>query len=243
MLSRNFRLQKIGNFEWLQRNYNFSQISHYIDELCILNVSENPNSHPEFIETIKLLSNGCFVPITVGGGIRSYISAKECFKSGADKIILNSSLFENPELIEEIAIDYGRQAIVGSLDFIRDENGHLKIQHKRDNERINHEINYSLKLLNKLSVGEWYINSINRDGTGQGLDLEIINGCSEFLDSSLIISGGVGNANHIAEGLEDERVSAVATANLLNFVGDGLKKARNNLVEKGLQLATWQEFT
>jgi cyclase len=243
MLSRNFRLQKIGSFEWLQKNYNFSQISQYIDELCILNVSQNPNSHSEFIKTIKLLSKGCFVPITVGGGIRDYIIAKDYFNSGADKIILNSSLFENPDLIEKIANDYGRQAIVGSLDFIRDENSGLKIQHKRDDQKINHEITSSLKLLNQLSVGEWYLNSINRDGTGQGLDLEIIDSCSEFLSSSIIISGGVGNSNHIAEGLEDERVSAVATANLLNFVGDGLKKARINLIDNRLQLATWQEFT
>ncbi len=243
MLSRNFRLQKIGDLGWLQRNYNFSQISHHIDELCILNVSENLNSYPKFIETIKLLSNGCFVPITVGGGIRSYTTAKECFESGADKIILNSSLFENPALIEEIANDYGQQAIVGSLDFIRDEKSNLEIQQKKDNEIIYHEISVSLKNLNNLAVGEWYLNSVNRDGTGQGLDLEIINRCSQLLDSPLIISGGVGNANHIAEGLENERVSAVATANLLNFVGDGLKKARSNLVGNGLQLATWQEFT
>ena len=129
-LSRNFRLQKIGDLDWIQRNYDFSKISRFIDELCILNVSERQNSHSEFIDTLKLLSQGCFIPIIVGGGIRTYADAQDCFNSGADKIILNSSLFENPNLVNEIASDYGHQAIVGSLDFIRDVNNQLTIQQK-----------------------------------------------------------------------------------------------------------------
>lgn len=243
MLSRNFRLQKIGNYDWILKNYNFARISRYIDELCILNVGENQNSQSHFIETLKRLSEGCFVPITAGGGIKNLANARECFNSGADKIILNSSLFSNPNLIEEIALNYGQQAIVGSLDFIRDEKGGLNIQQKINGEIVLHNPQELLISLNKLSVGEWYLNSINRDGTGQGLDLEILDGLYGILDASLIIAGGVGNSNHIAEGLEDERISAVATANLLNFVGDGLKQARIKLASEGQELASWQDFS
>lgn len=243
MLSRNFRLQKIGDFEWILKNYNFSQISRYIDELCILNVSDNQNSHIHFIETLKLLSRGCFVPITAGGGIRSLATARDCFNSGADKIILNTSLFNNAKLVDEVALDYGQQAIVGSLDFIRNNEGILKIQQKDHEEIILHGLEDRLAMLNQLQVGEWYLNSINRDGTGQGLDLRIVDEIYSFLDASLIIAGGVGNSNHIAEGLLDERVSAVATANLLNFVGDGLKQARIKLVSEGQELATWKDFS
>lgn len=243
MLSRNFRLQKIGDHEWIHKNYNFSRISRYIDELCILNVSDNPNSHIQFIETLKSLTQGCFVPITAGGGIRNYENARDCFNSGADKILLNTTLFSNSKLVDEIALDYGQQAIVGSLDFIRNDKDVLNIQQKVNGGIVLHNPEEQLALLNQLQVGEWYLNSINQDGTGQGLDLRIVDVVSGKLDASLIIAGGVGNSNHIAEGLKDERISAVATANLLNFVGDGLKQARIKLVSDGQELATWQDFS
>ncbi len=242
MQSRNFRLQKIGDIDWIQKNYNFSQMSRYIDELCILNVSANRKSHLQFIDTLKNLSQGCFTPITAGGGIRDFACARDYFNSGADKVILNNALFDNPELISRIALDYGKQAIVGSIDFIRSVDGDLRIQQQIGGESNFHNTSEKLRSFNQLSVGEWYLNSINRDGTGQGLDLSIIDEVSEILDASLIIAGGVGNSNHIKEGLDDLRVSAVATANLLNFVGDGLKQARTNLVREGHHLATWLDF-
>lgn len=243
MLSRNFRLQKIGNLEWIEENYDFSRISRFIDELCVMNVSNRENSHPEFIETLKRLTKGCFIPISVGGGIRSYQIAQECFNSGADKVIFNTSLFEDTNLVRDIAADYGQQAIVGSVDFIRGGSTALKIQQKVDGKNIFHNVNECLEYLNQLPVGEWYLNSIDRDGTGQGLDLDVIEEVASFLDSSLIIAGGVGNSNHIKEGLNHERVSAVATANLLNFVGDGLKQARIELLNDGQKLATWNDFS
>jgi cyclase len=243
MQSRNFRLQKIGDFDWIQKNYNFSRMSRYIDELCILNVSANRNSHRQFIDTLKNLSQGCFTPITAGGGVRDYAGARDFFNSGADKVILNSALFDNPELISNIALDYGKQAIVGSVDFVRSADDALRVHQKISGDSNFHNPSERLHFFNQLSVGEWYLNSINRDGTGQGLDLSIIDEVSEILDASLIIAGGVGNFHHIAEGLDDRRVSAVATANLLNFVGDGLKQARVNLVLEGYHLATWSDFS
>lgn len=243
MLSRNFRLQKIGDFEWILKNYNFSRISRYIDELCILNVSENHESHEKFLETLKQLSQGCFVPITAGGGIRNFENARECFNSGADKVLLNTSLYDNPKLVSEIALNYGQQAVVGSIDFIRSDKDVLSIHQKTINGSVLHDLNEQIALLNQLQVGEWYLNSINRDGTGQGLDLRIIDEISDTLDASLVIAGGVGNSSHIAEGLKDKRVSAVATANLLNFIGNGLMQARHNLTLEGYELASWLDYS
>ena len=243
MLSRNFRLQKIGNYDWILKNYDFSRISRFIDELCIINVSENPNSHRGFIETLKILSQGCFIPITAGGGIRDYVSAQDCFKSGSDKVMLNSALFDYPELVSQIALDYGRQAIVGSIDFTRDDLQGLRIQKKSSGLTTFVDSKSFLNAANLLPVGDWYLNSINRDGTGQGLDMGILDEISEDLDASLIIAGGIGNSSHISIGLADDRVSGVATANLLNFVGDGLKQARVKLIHEGQKLATWQDFS
>lgn len=243
VLSRNFRLQRIGDYDWICNNYNFSRVSRFIDELCILNISENQNTDNDFIETLKKLSQGCFIPITAGGGIRDYARAQEFFKSGADKVMLNTSLFDNPELVKVIARDYGQQAIVGSIDFIRRNDDVLTIQKKVNGVASYHALENTLKTLNQLPIGEWYLNSINFDGTGQGLDLDIVAEVAGWLDSSLVIAGGVGNSSHIAKGLANESISAVATANLLNFVGDGLKQTRISLVKEGYELATWKEFS
>ncbi len=88
-------------------------------------------------------------------------------------------------------------------------------------------------------VGEIYLNSIDRDGTGQGYDLKTLDLLPPGISKPIILAGGVGNAIHLAEGLADPRVDAVATANLFNFVGDGLKQARKNLVAGGIDLPVW----
>ena len=116
MLSRNFRLQKVGDLNWLKRNYDFQKISFYIDELIILDVSRKDRSIEKFCEILKEISYGCFVPISSGGGIRSMNDAKKILRSGADKIILNTTLFEDFKLVKELSREFGQQCIVGSLD-------------------------------------------------------------------------------------------------------------------------------
>jgi cyclase len=91
----------------------------------------------------------------------------------------------------------------------------------------------------KLPVGELILNSIDRDGTGQGLDFEILSLLPNFIDKPIIFSGGVGNPSHLLEGLNNRQIDAVATANLFNFVGDGLFNARDYLTQNGVDLAKW----
>jgi cyclase len=90
MLSRNFRLQQVGNLTWLQRNYNFSHIAFFIDELIILDVSRGERNTDNFCETLKKLTSDCFVPIAAGGGVRSIDYARRLLRSGADKIVINT---------------------------------------------------------------------------------------------------------------------------------------------------------
>jgi cyclase len=96
-----------------------------------------------------------------------------------------------------------------------------------------------LKYIENLGVGEIYLNSIDRDGTGFGYDFEIIDKMSNKLNKPLIIAGGAGNEKHLIEGLLREKVDAVATANLFNFIGDGLVNARKNVIKKNLNIANW----
>ena len=101
ILSRNFVHQKVGDINWLKKNYNFKSTSNFIDELVIINVDEKRN-HEVFFDVSKKIAKDCFVPITYGGGINNFNIASEMFKNGADKIIINSSTFKNPELLNPL---------------------------------------------------------------------------------------------------------------------------------------------
>ena len=110
MLSRNFRLQKVGDLQWLKKNYNFSKISFSIDELIILDVSREERDEESFLDIINSLTEECFIPIAAGGGINSLEQARQRLYSGADKIVINSLIASDQELIHEqdkLVGDYG----------------------------------------------------------------------------------------------------------------------------------------
>ena len=115
-LSRNFRLQHVGNLDWLQNNYNFSKTSLYIDELVILDVTRGNKILDKFILDVKSLATDCFIPISAGGGIKNLDDAKKLLQSGADKVVLNSILFQDKKVISEISDKFGAQSIVMSVD-------------------------------------------------------------------------------------------------------------------------------
>lgn len=241
MLSRNFRLQKVGDINWLKKNYNFSKISFFIDELIILNVSRKNRNNNKFLEDLKLITKDVFVPIAVGGGIDTIQCARELFNSGADKIVLNSSLFTKPYLLDDLTNLYGQQSIIASID-LKSNNGDYSIVIESGQKIINEKITLLFNLIDPEKIGECYLNSIDRDGTGQGYDLEILNFIPNNWNIPIILSGGAGNYKHLMEGLKDHRVDAVSTAHLFNFVGDGLKKSRESLLSNGINLAYWPKI-
>lgn len=239
MLSRNFRLQKVGDFNWLQRNYDFSHIAYSIDELVVLNVDRDGAYQKEFRDVLKMLAKGCFAPIAAGGGVRTIEDARALLRSGADKIVLNTPLYESPELIRALAAEFGQQCIVGSVDVKRSERGGYAVFSGCGAIELEGTLQEWIDRISAEAVGEIYLNSIDRDGTGQGYDFGILDFLSREIPIPIIFAGGVGNASHLAAGLADARVDAVATANLFNFVGDGLKQARRALIDGGVNLPLW----
>ena len=240
MLSRNFRLQKVGNIDWLKKNYNFSHISFFIDELIVFDVSRNEKNISKFCKALSSLTDGCFVPITAGGGIRTLDDAKSLLRAGADKVSINTSLFSDLSLAKELVINFGKQCVVGSIDIKKTDQGEYEIWTESGSKIVNQDISSTLSSLEKDYIGEIYINSMNQDGTGQGYDLDLLKKIPDSMSIPLILAGGVGNASHLLEGLKDNRVDAVATAHLFNFIGNGLKKARQNILNNGIELATWK---
>jgi cyclase len=163
-------------------------------------------------------------------------------RAGADKVVLNSALFEWPDLVREIASTFGQQCVVGSVDVRRNNSGHFDIYIRNGTNKIEMPIRDAISYFADGAVGEIYLNSIDRDGTGQGYDFEVLASLPEELTLPVIMAGGAGNSRHFAEGLNDPRIDAVATAHLFNFVGDGLKKARYALLDRGAELASWPDI-
>ncbi len=240
MQSRNFRLQKVGDLNWLEKNYNFQAIASSLDEIIVLNASKGVKNIKEFSTTISNLVKGVFVPIAAGGGIKTIEDAELLFNSGADKIVLNTSIFEDPVLVRYLVKHYGSQSIVASVDY-KFVNKNLEVFIKNGTHKIDLSLIEYIEYINTLEIGEVYLNSIDKDGTGFGYDIETIKLLGNHLNVPLIIAGGAGNENHLMEGLKIENISAVATANLFNFIGDGLPNARKGLLEKGFNISNWEK--
>lgn len=239
MLSRNFRLQKVGNLRWLQTNYKVSQISYSIDELVVLDVSRGEKKSVEFCDALKHLTEGCFVPIAAGGGVKTIEAARNLLRAGADKVVVNSVLYEKNDFIKQLASEFGQQCIVASMDIKSSPDGSYQVWADCGSRHIAGSVAHWIELIAQDYIGELYLNSMDRDGTGQGYDFRLLDLLPANMAKPVILAGGVGNATHLASGMADIRVDAVATANLFNFVGDGLKLARQTLISGGVRLPLW----
>lgn len=235
-LSRNFNLQKVGNLDWLKENYNFKNISAYIDELIVLDVSKNNKDIKNLSNNIGDICKDCFVPISIGGGIDNLDKVKILLKAGADKIVVNTAVFKNKKFIYQLSKYIGSQSIVISIDYKKGDNDYLFFI-SNGNEQVKLNSLTFFKYINEIPAGEIYLNSIDRDGTGQGLDFDILKKINKSFSKSIILCGGVGNKDHIYKGMKISKLDAIATSNLFNFIGDGFSNSRNYLINKKINLA------
>ena len=166
-------------------------------------------------------------------------AARNLLRSGADKVVVNSALYENSGFISELASEFGQQCVVASMDVKSTPDGICQIWSKCGSSCLPGSASNWIEQVTQNGVGELYLNSMNQDGTGQGYDLSLLDLLPSNMSKPVILAGGVGNATHLAAGLADPRVDAVATAHLFNFVGDGLKKARQALILAGVELPLW----
>ncbi|MDA7719785.1 HisA/HisF-related TIM barrel protein [Alphaproteobacteria bacterium] len=241
-LSRNFRLQKIGDINWLMDNYDFGLTATQIDELIILDVSRGGRNIDVFCSIVKSISQKCFIPISAGGGVLTFKHAEKLLHAGADKIVLNTALFEDIEFVRRLGNSYGIQCIVGSIDVKKCPVDSYKIFIKNGTQEVFSSTLDVLELLDSDIIGELYLTSVDKDGTGQGLDLNLYKLFESKVKVPIIFAGGVGNVKHIEEGFKHGNLNAIATANLLNFIGDGLRLTRENLITQKIDLAIWDHL-
>ena len=223
-------------------NYKFSRIAASLDEIMLLNVNPEHDKDDEFLSTIKKIVNNVFIPVTVGGGIYSINRVHDYLSHGADKVIINSIVRKDKALVSNIINLLGSQSVIASIDYKYDDKS-LSVFDWVDNKIIKGSdgINNYLKLCHDLEFGEILMNSVNKDGTGFGYDLEFLSDIALECNLPLIAMGGAGKFDHFLPALKIKGVDAVATANLLNFIGDAIPKARNSLINSGLDLPLFQQ--
>jgi len=238
--SRNFRLQKIGKLDWLKNNINFFEIAKSLDELIIVDLSTNKTMTSDFLACVKDIAENVYIPITVGGGIQSKECCIEAFHNGADKILINSMQYAHPNEVETLISTFGAQAIMGCVEYNIVETKPV-ITHSKGTHVTDLSFNNAVEHCIELGVGELLINCISKDGTGFGYDTDILKEITSELSSPIIIMGGAGHWKHLNDGLKLDAVNAVATGNLLNFIGNSLIDGRKYLLKDGRNLVDWHQ--
>jgi cyclase len=207
------------------------------DEVVIYDITASIESRPPDAATIARIASQVFVPICVGGGIRSFEDAALVIRSGAEKVSLNSVAPRNPELLREISQHFGTQAVVLSLDVARDEScpsGYrLFVQGGRQSTEW--DMMAWLDHILPFGVGEVCINSIDEDGKRQGYDLALLRLARQRLDVPLIASGGAGSVAHMAEALL-AGCDAALVASLLHIDGYSCDEIKKELVQMGVAM-------
>ena len=209
------------------------------DELIFLNIDRNARSIDTLLSLLEKVSEVCFMPLTVGGGIGSVEDAAKLIENGADKVSLNSICYENSKIIKEIAERFGRQAVVVSIDVRYDEKSavyRLYSQCGRKEELISIEEHIANVIAN--GAGELLINSIEQDGMMNGYDLALLKTVTALSTIPVIICGGAGSFLHLQEAFEMAEVSAVACGSLFNFGDNNPLRAKAFLKNYNIPLKT-----
>ena len=234
--SRNFRLQKVGDINWLEKNYNFRKVSRYLDELIILNASRNEEDFKNFAEVVLRLAKAVFIPVSAGGKINTFKDVELLFKNGADKIIFNSNLFLRKSFVKKVSKVYGVSSIIASIDYKLNQHKLLEIYIENGTKKVDNGQKKLQEIDKSNLVGEIFLNSIDKDGTGFGFDMDLINSNHYIFNKSIIFSGGAGNSNHFFDAFSNNNAQALSTSNLYNFMGDGLYNVREMLLKRNINI-------
>lgn len=188
-----------------------------VDELCFLDIRATlENRQPNF-KILEEIANECFMPLSYGGGVKNAETAKKILSIGFEKIILNSAISENPNLVTELAKHSGSQSVIGSIDVKRSLWGkHQVFTHDGTKKMDEDPVSYARRL-EGLGIGELLVTSMDQDGTWRGYDLEIIKKIVDAVSVPVIANGGAGSIAHIGEVVKQSGASAVALGSMVVY--------------------------
>jgi len=203
------------------------------DEICFLDITASNENRDTIYEVVKKTSEKCFVPLTVGGGVRSVEDINKLLNCGADKVSINTAAVQNSEVVTESSKKFGSQCIVVAIDTKKNEDKWEIFTHGgRKATGID-----ALKFVEKMEsmgAGEILLTSMDRDGTQVGYDIELMSNISSKVNIPVIASGGVGNLDHLVDGINLGKASAVLAASIFHYGKHSVKEAKEYLDSKGI---------
>ena len=205
------------------------------DELCFLDITASHENRSILLDVVRRTAEKCFMPLTVGGGVRTNEDIKMLLDSGADKVSINTSAITNPNFIKEASKAFGSQCIVVAIDAKSDNDGWQIYTHGGREPTGLDPINFA-KEAELLGAGEILLTSMDRDGTKKGYDLDLTKKVSNIVNIPVIASGGVGKPEHLHEGLKIGNASAVLAASIFHFGEFSIKEVKEYLKSKNISV-------
>lgn len=203
------------------------------DELCFLDITASHENRSTIVEVVAKTAEKCFMPLTVGGGVRTVEDVRTLLIAGADKVSINTAAIKNPQLINDAANKFGSQCMVVAIDAKRVNKSYKIFTHGGRKETGISAIEWA-KNAEASGAGEILLTSMDRDGTKMGFDLELTRSVSDAVCIPLIASGGVGTLDHLAEGVTKGHASAVLAASIFHFGLYNISEAKAYMEKVGV---------
>ena len=201
------------------------------DEICFLDISASIEKRKTMVNIVAKTAEHVFIPLTVGGGINEIEDIRVLLKSGADKVSINTAAIFNENLIKDSSQRFGSQCIVAAVDAKKHDNDWIVYSHG-GTKNTGIKVFSWLEKLQKLGAGEILLTSMDRDGTKNGFDLELLKKSTDLLTIPVIASGGVGTLKHFEEGVTKGGASALLAASVFHFAEFSIKEVKNFLADK-----------
>jgi cyclase len=205
------------------------------DELTFLDITASSDDRDLILHIIEEVAAQVFIPLTVGGGVRKVEDVRRLLNAGADKVSINTAAVQNPELVESAAGRYGSQCIVVAIDAKRGENGWEVFTHGGRRATGLDAIEWAKKM-QSLGAGEILLTSMDKDGTRNGFDLALTRAVSDAVEVPVIASGGVGNLNHLAQGITQGHADAVLAASIFHYGEYTVRQAKEYMAQHGIEV-------
>lgn len=205
------------------------------DELTFLDITASSDDRDLILHIIEEVAAQVFIPLTVGGGVRKVEDVRRLLNAGADKVSINTSAVQNPELVEAAADRYGSQCIVVAIDAKRGENGWEVFTHGGRRATGLDAIEWAKKM-QSVGAGEILLTSMDKDGTRNGFDLALTRAVSDAVEVPVIASGGVGNLNHLAQGVTQGHADAVLAASIFHYGEYTVRQAKEYMAQHGIEV-------
>jgi imidazole glycerol-phosphate synthase subunit HisF len=210
------------------------------DELTFLDITASHENRGTMLDVVRRTAEACFMPVTVGGGVRTVDDIRVLLRSGADKVSINTAAVNRREFVKEAAEKFGDQCVVVAIDAKRVKRGGGSdrweiFTHGGRNATGIDAIEYAQEVV-ALGAGELLLTSMDRDGTRQGFDIPLTRAIADSVSVPVIASGGVGNLDHLVDGIRDGHATAVLAASIFHFGEFTIRAAKEHMVRAGLPM-------